>query len=97
MSASSFLHLNNLGLTLPEDQRRYKRLTKSLYKREAFRLFTFGFMCSLYNLANLPSPSNKLHKLMFFGGLTAAFGVMSFIQESKKLNEAMSQLDLKYQ
>lgn len=94
---SKFLYLNNQGLTLPEDQRKYKRMTRTVYYRQGFRLVSFGFLISLYNLANLPAPSNPTHKLLFYGGTIGAFAIISFIQESKKLNSALLVLDQKYE
>lgn len=93
---SKFLYLNKLGLTLPEDQNKYKRMTKSLYRRQGFRLISFGFFCALYNLASLPAPQHPTHKLVFFGGLVGAFGVATFFQESRKLNTDLRVLDEKY-
>ena len=93
---SKFLYLNQLKLTLPEDQTKYKRMTKSLYYREGFRLISFGFFCALYNLASLPTPQHPTHKMMFFGGLIGAFGIATFMQESKKLNHQLEKLDQKY-
>lgn len=71
-------------------------MTKSLYYREGFRLVTFGFFCSLYNLASLPSPESPAHKLLFYGGIIGVFGVATFLQESKILQANLQLLDEKY-
>ena len=55
-------------------------MTKSLYYRQGFRLITFGFALSLYNLASLPAPVNPSQKLLFYGLLLGTFGVISFTQ-----------------
>lgn len=80
LPSSSFLYLNNLNLTHPDDADQYKRATRNTYKQEAWNLSYLVLICKLWDMSNLPTPKAKN---LFYGGVVAVMGSYLFIKASQ--------------
>lgn len=81
LPSSSFLFLNNLNLTHPDDSNRYKAATRNTYKQEAWNMTYLVLLCKLWDMSNLPTPTAKY---LFYGGIIGVLGSYLFLKASQK-------------
>lgn len=93
LPTSSFLFLHKKGLTLKADDEEYVKMSRTIYKQEAFKFVYVCLLCKLYDIANLPAYRVKP---MFYGPMVALVLTYSFYGAASRLSDFISGLNRKY-